>query len=81
MTMLRGDGPAEPEQLPKVFAEEGAAELVLGEPGSRQRSAVCRIPLLANQVHTKLGPPAANLVSTTLAGSRSISGQSNVADK
>ena len=36
---------------------------------------------VANQIHIRLGPPAANLVSTTSAGSRSMSGQSKVADK
>jgi hypothetical protein len=36
---------------------------------------------VANQIQTRLGPPSANLVRTTSAGSRSMSGQSNVADR
>src|SRR4029453_13630247 len=35
----------------------------------------------ANQVQIKAGPPASNLVSTTSAGSRRMSGQSKVDDK
>jgi len=42
---------------------------------------IAYVHAVANQVHTKLVPPAANLVSTTSAGSRSMSGQSNVADR
>src|SRR5690348_12793599 len=34
----------------------------------------------ANHVQTRLGPPAANAGSTTAAGSRRMSGQSNVED-
>jgi hypothetical protein len=42
----QGDGPGDAQQLPEVLAKECAAVLMLGEPGRRDRSAVCGIALL-----------------------------------
>ena len=72
------------EMAPANVATQSAASSRLPNAAGRSRIGTARIAYVhavANQIHTKLAPPAANSMSTTSAGSRSMSGQLNVADR